>query len=840
MALIDCQGRQIDGESDTDADWQAISEAWVAVAFALVRAARFRFDEEEFEKRLLALSPFQDRDQNTERRIIHERCLWAVYSLDFSSMEDLIGDWQTIDCDPVWMMRKAALLFEIGRNEQARDLNSAALAEIRSAPPSDYSVALHSREAWALYCAGATLEWEDLWRARAEWQRRWDELTPLKCNAPLEMQRYAEAIRGVSDSEKGAHFDLGMTWKPGIRFSGAESQKWLASHRFVRATEVLGLPPSGPQMLIASQNLELAARQLRWHEPELAARIVLRAAKYETTGTLNFVLSRDLVATIPQDSVDRLTHDCVNAIEFMLSRISKSDADRHWKARLPVVVEGLSRFVLRLDSEGADSIFSSVLRWYEHQSVAVTVEMRVPIGNMLSRSWEALPIQRKSARVLDLLNAPIVGIDGFRAGVVGADGERRFERHYPDPCEVLDRSTAMRLVADGRDEAKWKEATRSIARALRSWGEARRRAALRASWLVDLQALTEDELLEISVALWGEDFASHKELPAGTDIYDWAFSVLPEPKPGLADQRFRGKWLSQDPDDESALPTPDAILWQVGSAICNLKIHGKPLSLSETEKSYLEDVVGKWARAPLPISLRFVTESGPIFGGGADDDIRNAIFGLTHVLLEIEISEVLANSLYEKAQILNESQIPARAVMVALSKALPKRFEEMVQSIRMGLGSNDEQTAKNAAQALEFWLHAGKDSGVGLRPPPIDLVREIGAIIANRRKPALIQALSIARWVYMEGSSEYRDAIASLAAQGLGYLEEKLRYDVENEEDFDVPLLRWGCTQLAIAMAEHGYDSEPAVVRWIESARNDPLPEVRYAIGPTGAYVDGG
>ena len=704
-----------------------------------------------------------------------------------------------------------------------------ALTAIRSALPDDSSVAFHSREAWALCCTGATLKWEDLWSMWIERKRRWNELTPLRCNAPLEMQRYAEEIKGESDSEKGAHFDLGRVWIPGLSFSNAEFRQWQASHRFVRATEVLGLPPSGPEMSIASKNLELAAKQLRLDEPELAARIMLRAAENKTTGTLNFVLSRNLVATMPQESVDRLAQDCVNAIEFMLSRISDSDADRHWTRRLPAVVEGLSRFVLRLDPDRADSIFSRALHWYKHKSVTSVVGIRTPVVNILSRSWEALPVQRKSVRVLDLFSAPIVGMDEFNAGVAGSDGERPFEKQYPDPCEVLDRSTVKNLVTDSHDEAKWQEVIRHLVRGLRSGGEARRRAAGRVGWLLDLHPVTESEQSEIALALWGEDYSSHERLPAGTDIHDWAFSVLPEPEPGLAEHRFRAKWLSPDSDDKSASLNPNTILGHVGSAICNLKTCGKPLSFSEVEQSYLENIVGQWAKASLPSSLRLDEESAPVYAGGADDVIRNAIYGLSHVLLEIEISEAVANSVYERVQALNESEFPAHAVLVGLSEALPERFEDITQSIRMGLVADDEQTARNAAAALEFWLYFEKDTEVGLRPPPIDLVQEIGVVIATRRKAALIQALRIARWAYEEGSSEHRSAIGSLAAQGLRYLGEELRYDVGNEKDFDdVPLLRLRCVQLAIAMAKDGFDSNPAVIRWIESAENDPFPEIRY------------
>ena len=158
----------------------------------------------------------------------------------------------------------------------------------------------------------------------------------------------------------------------------------------------------------------------------------------------------------------------------------------------------------------------------------------------------------------------------------------------------------------------------------------------------------------------------------------------------------------------------------------------------------------------------------------------------------------------------------------------------------MGLASDNDQVAKDAAGALEFWLRSGKDMAVGLAPPPTDMIQEIGIIIATRRKAALIPALRIARWVFLEGSPEQREAIRDLATQGLGYLAQELQYDESHDEDIDLPLLRWGCTHLAIVMAEHGFDADPAVARWVANSRNDPLPEIRHAKGPVGArYSDG-
>ena len=59
-------------------------------------------------------------------------------------------------------------------------------------------------------------------------------------------------------------------------------------------------------------------------------------------------------------------------------------------------------------------------------------------------------------------------------------------------------------------------------------------------------------------------------------------------------------------------------------------------------------------------------------------------------------------------------------------------------------------------------------------------------------------------------------------------------YDREHDQDdnIDIPLLRWRSTQLAQSMATHGSEDDPVVSRWLEIAEEDPLPEVRYVKSP--------
>ena len=131
---IDCPNRTIGSEDAQVEDWAVIRESWANTAIALVTAARYRTDRAAFENWLKALEQFQDEDPDLHHRIHHEQCLWAIWDMDFKLLDALLADWKTENCDPVWIMRKSALLWEAGRDSEAEDLLKGAIASIRAMP----------------------------------------------------------------------------------------------------------------------------------------------------------------------------------------------------------------------------------------------------------------------------------------------------------------------------------------------------------------------------------------------------------------------------------------------------------------------------------------------------------------------------------------------------------------------------------------------------------------------------------------------------------------------------------------------------------------------------------
>ena len=207
-----------------------------------------------------------------------------------------------------------------------------------------------------------------------------------------------------------------------------------------------------------------------------------------------------------------------------------------------------------------------------------------------------------------------------------------------------------------------------------------------------------------------------------------------------------------------------------------------------------------------------------------------AIEGLASILRELDIPQPIGESLFEKVKKLTEAGIPSFILIHGLVKALPDRADELVTWLRMGLVSDDKDLAASAMACLQTWLAASLEANVPIPSPPNDLLREVGFIVASRRRVTLAEALQVAKWVFDEGTLDYRRTISGLAIQGLDYLAEELRYDRERdpEEGIDLPLLRWLSVRLAQSMAQSGFRGQPAVDLWLELGKIDPLPEARY------------
>ena len=448
LSLIDCNARTIDGEPDHEVEWAEVREGWRDVAVTLVTAARFRFDRASFEKWVNALTAFQDEDIDIRQRIHHEKCLWSIYDFDFTSLSGLLTDWQTEDCDPVWMMRKSALLWEVGRDEEAEELLQHAIDAIRAMPEDELSLAGSSREAWATLVALG-------WYNRQRLSKRLRELAAVRCDVFEERQLVLDALDRNKSEDAPPAFDVNRRRGERISFSNYDPQS--ASYRAIRLSEIVGIPPSATEQLdggrmpktVWCDALEKAADELANLNLQFAVRLVLRTSWSGSNNTLQRVLTRTRLAILSTDHADSLAAACLRIIENEL--IHPIHGTGH--SRIEAAIEVLSRLVTRVSPDLAEIILDRALEFCRNDQLQRRTGASA-VGNLLRRSWEALPRNYRSRRVLELLNSPIAGLDGQSP---------LMEHIWPDPVEPFARERGdLRRTFENEDQ--WKDAIDLVVR----------------------------------------------------------------------------------------------------------------------------------------------------------------------------------------------------------------------------------------------------------------------------------------------------------------------------------------------------------------------------------------
>ena len=828
LGRLDCVARTIDGELDPDADWAKIREAWRNCAVALVTAARYRDDRETFERRTDQLRPFFQEDPDIKHRVQYELCLYALMETDNQELDSLVYQWDIMNCDPVWWLRKSAVMREAGHDDDAEELLQRAITELRAMAVDEGDLAGHAREAWALFAAVQKGD-------RHEYEQRVRELSALLCDPRLDRQAVLEDLRRGRVEEVHRPFDPDIerfTWTSDTRYRQID-----AAYRAIRLSEVVGLPPfadQGRHIPVWGDVLRECATVLADSDVFLAVRLVLRSGGRSTDKTIERVLTRARVATLSSGQFNRLVQACFRVIDYSLPHVI---ATASHTARAGVAIEVLSHLAIRMGPQQSEDVLDRVITYCQNPQLYHTQWGR-QIGLLLRRSWEALPDDRRRSRALNVLSIPIVGLN---------QDEPPRVQDWPDPADHLRlRTIAVPRRAD--DPNLWQAAVDLVTRSLAGEPISRRRGSRRLALLVRSGDLNDDELRGIAETLWVEQHMAADGLPGDTELHDWAFIFFPEHEVGIAETRFRAKWLqsnncdsaetsSQASGPESVDEIPcgsdpttrnlDQRLWQVGAALDQSRREGRGFELSTGECELLVDLLGQWSETPVPdlpdkMSHHFHFEA-----------TRRTLTRLPAVIDAVDLPQSVGEKLFAKMRKLNDRNVPSYSLAGSLTASIPERLNDIATSLSTGLLSDCRKMAENAAEGFALWLQAASVDSSNIQPPPDTLFRDIGMAVASRRSSSLIGALEAATWIFLVGSKNQKDIVLPLVLIGLEYLAQEAQYERDGENDLDISLVRHRCAQLVRAMANSGYNELLAVATWLEAAADDPLAEVRHAVVET-------
>ena len=825
LEAVDCKTHTISGTFEERDDWPELREAWLEVCCVLIFDARFDSNCDLFMQRLESLQDFSSISSEADNRVHHERCLWAAYSSDFENLNILLDAWDVKTSGPIWLLRKAALLTEVGRHDESNDHTRRVLNELRQTTTSGESISSASLRGWAL---ASTINWSN----RNAIRREWEKLVPMKCDVREIVEDIEHTLRGAPTPAEPSSFDLGIRRSIGFQ---SDSPGWrnrqTAAYGTVRLIETAGLPPvnssdgkGGIPSTIVSGILSMAAEELATFNPELAIRLVLRISKYDRDNTLQNVLSRRHLATLSSETSAKLAWICIRVIKHSLEQIQISrryDLTNPSTARLGVALEMLSRLVFRAGVEVSIAAFEVGLDCYRSDRCMDDPLLGRPIRNLFDRTWETLSRENRANYVLTLLQAPISGFEGYTA-----------DNNIPDMSEFVSIDDCNAMVnAVAKDDLN--DVLDFLIKALKTGDTAREFATRRLLHVVLADILEEGQLTSIAKALWDEADPIIEGAPDARYPLDWIYMLLPELEQGQAEHSFRSKWLTPNISAQSeGVDYSSRLIAQVGHAVSLLKQYGAPLELSLDEQEYIathiKQLVDMFFSGPIRIS----------FGGISP--YRN----LGSLLADMTIPEYISQDLFPKVRTILDTQMDSRdsirrpvysfalilgfALIPGFIRSEPGSFEELMHMVKDGIFSDSEERVSGAIRVLASWIQS--DSLVRIQPIPQDLIREVGSIVAVDRRIALADALQFATLVFDRGSDRDRETMAPLVLNGLSFLNERLTYDSSGEDSGLIDTLKYFCVQLTTVMSQRGYQSHDVIAKWLDIGRNDPFPEIRKQV----------
>ena len=286
------------------------SSEFRALAGAIVRHAREENDPPKFNRWADWLDACLEGDWAPRTRLSYERILWHQAELEIDKVETLINGWD-VRGDSFWLLRKAALLADLGRDAEAAALSVQALNSIRAETlRSGQDIAAWSRESFALLFRSSILygefgRWLENKPIRDQFDLRQEQLQARGCPGKRD---FFELVGRLSQEpplitplvENVPTFDLGST-NVTHNLAGVDPRiQRLLAYRALRFQEESGLPIRIGNTGVALQILSEAARWLMDVAPTRAIDAFLRATLRPSSKQFDRFLTRPAVA--------RMTH----------------------------------------------------------------------------------------------------------------------------------------------------------------------------------------------------------------------------------------------------------------------------------------------------------------------------------------------------------------------------------------------------------------------------------------------------------------------------------------------------------------------------------------------------
>lgn len=689
---------------------------------------------------------------------------------------------------PEWALKKAALLCELGQFDDAEILVSNAyderMLQLRQQPD---SIFVRSRLAWSHYLISAMKRIKSLESFEPSLFTKmyedflcdpFDIIKSIVKNTDKLIEEQVSDNKIEPSFEPGNYSDKNNT----IRFRNGV-RAWLVA---IGLQNHIGLPmrwSSGLSMGIFSS---IARKIVQINELPTRSNMLLaiRTADSDTSEVIKEVFSRIEVAKLSIEDVNFLTSICEQGIDYWLIQFNFKKQFASVKIR--IFTEVLARLSIRVNSEKAKQIFKRGCQ-LATLPIASEIWLHEPLSNLMTHSLSAIPQIDQQGLLLEALNFPTV----FEVD----NSLNRWANPVIENLANYNRSSNLafdKRVAELIDSIELNNEKSSY-------------VLSRIKPLVDFDVLNEEEKQKLCIKLWGEN-PTYESFPK-VGFYPHAFLSLPSSDFQRVESLLsRSLYQNDECYDNSVI---------IGIASIAINEDCKMLPTRE-QALELFDKLTMWRISDKLDPLGF-NESELLY------KIMWINYALVQSILPMFELEDFSQENFTKLQSFYEENNTAKILPALAFFTKNASFIDNIYSlIKNNFYHADNKRVAWAAEAIYTWKEIDEIS-----PLVNQLVTRLIYSI-NISQTNLVSILSI---VYRLLNSNYlSNNDKELLSETLPIFFDSTSYELINEKSIvgaNISIIRKRCVMLADKLSNDIVDNAE-LLRIIEEAKIDPLPEVRF------------
>ena len=743
--------------------------------------------------------------------LAYHQALVARDNLDYVGMEVLVE--KIVGEDPVWKLRHAALLMELGRFDEGAQLIAQAYGELRENHRRDrYSIHILSRLVWAHWLLemthGSKFDqiFEELPAFAESNYRKW------KCDPWTWIENIKEkASKRQEDHLKNQNpikplFDKGYYRdNSNQRLPSNETSDFFLLDGLTRSVGIpFNLLMDTAEKLVLSGGVGVGL----WDYT-----LAIRAASREDSPSIIGIFTRIGVACASQTVVDNLVTRILPAIGYWREKRSYGTSEQrdHALSALRVPMEVLARLVVRVSPEKAKEIFRLVIPLM-HQQVFKHYWLFDVFDHLLAHSLESIPESEQEELLADALAFPL------QCEVMNRD-------FPPCPNPIINHPNA-RNTFPGLE----RRIDELIGVITPSGSVSCTAALLRLLPLVQKEGfLTQPERDKLASALWGNS-PDYQTLP-NTGLAPHALLLLPA-SDAMQVKALVCRYLYEH-DQEVLTDTQKELRSYPSPEILRaVMIYDGMANAAANETTRLfptpKQAVTLFDRL---VVWRPHKDDFPGVASGNRKQLTKSIGNaLSYAIMPALSIEAKSVERFEQLQAFYSEVDRAMTVLPAFvyfSHLNEQTAIAVEKVIRKALQCRDASEVSYAAIALHKWMEL---SGAADSSQIRSLTSRLITIIESGRTVGLQQLLWVAGELFKKQTlSEDQIATLTEAIPSAFNAADYKNIEPSSQEAVNASSIREACVKLANILVSQ-YPNDHALQELLKESKTDALPEVRFAI----------